>query len=180
MRVRDESGFTLIELLMVVAIITIIAAFAIPNMARSRMTVNEASAIQSLKAINQAQMSYYTTAGLGGFADTLPTLGVPCSGSGATQGFLGPDMTSAPSVRKSGYLITLMPATGAGEGPTDCNGKPTKTGYLVTAAPIMPGQTGTRAFATTAAQTVWENTAGAPPTEADMNAAPTNTVHPIQ
>lgn len=178
MKAGDTRGFTLTELLIVVAIITIIAAFAIPNLLRSRMTAHEASAIASLKAINAAQMTYAATAGMGGFADGLPTLGQACGGT--TQGFLGPDLTAAQTVQKSGYTITVVPATGAGDGPNDCNGTTTKTGYYATAVPVALGQTGSRAFATTAAQAIWENTAGAAPSEAEMSAAPTNTVHPIQ
>jgi type IV pilus assembly protein PilA len=175
---RDSHGFTLIELLIVVAIITIIAAFAIPNLLRSRTAANEASAIASLKAIGGAQQVYSATAAGGGFADALPTLGVPCGGTG--QAFLGADLTSGPTAVKSGYTVGLTAASGAADGPVDCNGTATKTGYYATAVPVALGQTGSRGFASDASIAIWENTSGAAPSEAEMSSPPTQTVHPIR
>ena len=71
---RKEKGFSLIELLIVVAIILIIAAIAIPNLLRSRMAANEASAVGSLRTINTAQTTYASTYPATGFTSTLANL----------------------------------------------------------------------------------------------------------
>ncbi len=132
---RSNAGFSLIELLIVVAVILIVAAIAIPNYMNSKMRANEASAVHSLRNISTAEMVYSSTYAIN-FSDNLTKL----SGSG-----IAPNQNNAGLIDQvlatgitQGYLITYTPLTFDAQGHSAT--------YSINADPQVPGTTGQRHF----------------------------------
>jgi type IV pilus assembly protein PilA len=155
---NKQKGFSLIELLIVVAIILIIAAIAIPNLIRSKMAANEASAVATLRTLNTAEVVFSSTYNVANsFAPTLNALGDGGTAGTCTAGFV-PTSTAAclidaavenasnSATPKSGYVLTY-PA-------------PTATGYTINNDPASPGSSGTRHFFTDQNLVIRQNSTG--------------------
>ena len=132
---RKQKGFSLIELLLVVAVILIISAIAVPNFLKSRLRANEASAVASLRMINTAAITYSITYPDLGFPALLTTLGGanPCTAASSTQACLIDDSLSQGI--KSGYSFVW---TGDGAVPS--------VSFIVTGTPQAVGGSGQRMF----------------------------------
>ena len=158
-RIRNQKGFSLIELLIVVAIILIIAAIAIPNLLSARIAANEASAVGSVRTINTAEITYNSTYPDVGFAPALTNLGGPlgaaCVPASTTACLIDSVLSNNGSPAgsgKSGYMFT----TGTGTVASGVN-----VGYTVLAVPISINQTGIRAFCSEEDAVVHVDPAGA-------------------
>ncbi len=139
-----QRGFSLVELLIVVAIILVIAAIAVPNLLKARIAANEASAVSSVRQIKTSEMLYYNTYPNLGYAAQLWYLGgaQPCSPSSSTA-CLVPDPLSTAGVGtqgKSGYLFSAVGSPSSGS---------INDIFVIGAAPVSPNVTGNRLFCTT-------------------------------
>ena len=134
---RSHKGFSLIELLLVVAVILIIAAIAVPNFLKSRLRANEASAVASLRVVNTAAITYSITFPDMGFPAQLTTIGGanPCATASSAQACLIDDTLAQGT--KSGYLFALI---GDGAVPS--------FSFIVTGTPQVVGGSGQRMFCT--------------------------------
>jgi len=131
---RKQKGFSLIELLIVVAIILIIAAIAIPNLLRARIAANESSAVSSVRTVNTAQISYNSAYSSVGFSSDLTSLGgTSCAPPTSSSACLIDTQLSGGT--KSGYSFLIQGASGT-----------PNMSYQVIASPMQPNQSGIRYF----------------------------------
>lgn len=143
-RARGPRGFSLIELLIVVAIILVIAAIAIPNLLRSKMAANEAATVQTMRNITVALSAYRTTYPQCGLPSTMTYL-KPGNPSGPTQAGLLDDIMANDTFQRSGYTFTYRLVSGVG----DCSGLP-GADFELRASPLVVNRTGLRGFYTDA------------------------------
>jgi type IV pilus assembly protein PilA len=151
MRTNKEKGFSLIELLIVVAIILIIAAIAIPNLLRSKMAANEASAVGSMRTLNTAAVTFSTS--YGGYPGALTALRPIASGGTAssTQADLIDSVLAAGT--KSGYSFSWSAGTADAASGLYLN-------YAIFSSPTSVGVTGQRYFYTDQSGVIRQNSAG--------------------
>jgi len=142
---RKNKGFSLIELLIVVAIILVIAAIAIPSLLSARMAANESAAVGSLQTIKAAEYAYYTAYSTVGYAANMSALGgtgSPCVASSSSACLLDSAVVSAipGGTAKSGFVFL---ATGI------ASGGPINSAFVTAASPAAAHQTGNRDFCST-------------------------------
>jgi type IV pilus assembly protein PilA len=149
-----QKGFSLIELLIVVAVILVIAAIAIPNFLRSKMAANESSAVYSVRVINTAQVTYYSTYGLGYGA--LINLSTPVAGCPAATALTACLLDSNLGAgTKSGYAFTSVASGGAGTTASP------NSAFNSTAVPVVPGQSGQSSYCSDGSGVIRRDTTGA-------------------
>ncbi len=164
-----QAGFSLIELLIVVAIILIIAAIAIPNLLRSRIAANESSAVGSVRTINTSANNYNSSYG-NGFPASLAAMGTAAAGdTGASCGeaLLIDNVLTAGT--KTGYIFTYADAPGDTPNAAPAGGCAGFNLYTINADPVTPGVTGQRHFYSDQTGVIRFNaTAVAGPTDAPL------------
>ncbi|MGA9882129.1 MAG: prepilin-type N-terminal cleavage/methylation domain-containing protein [Candidatus Acidiferrales bacterium] len=170
----SERGFTLIELLIVVAIILVIAAIAIPNFLRSRMAANQAAAVESVRTITTASVVYQST-WANGYPPSLAALGGPSTGTASCdQSILMDEIITTSPNTKSGYVFAYTGEEGTiSDMPADCS-SPGFNGYLVSTTPETVGKTGNNSYCSFTPGVIHFDISGSPITSEDgCDALPT-------
>ncbi len=151
-----------VGVLLIIMIVGIVAAISVPALLRARTAGNEASAMASLRAINQAQIHYSASCAQGGFAVSLEDLARPPAGTNAP--FVSADLARN-DIEKSGYIFNVTRdqspiASDVGTAAATCNGSSGQpaSSYFATAEPVNPGSTGTRYFAIDDRGVLYEST----------------------
>jgi len=157
-------GFILVELLVAIIVAFVLMAMAAFALVRARAAANESSAIVSLKSINSAQLAYNAACGRGFYARSLTVLGMPPHAA-ARGGYLDEELSSADVVNHNGYRLRVVTGRGGENRPVDCNNNVTISMYYATAAPLVAGDTGIRAFATNQVGAIWQRTGSIAPAE---------------
>jgi type IV pilus assembly protein PilA len=158
LRLNKRKGFSLIELLIVVTIILIIAAIAIPNLVRNKIQANETAAVGALRALTESALLYSNT--YGGFPHALSDMGPAAGGTGATSAAADLIDSVLASGIKSGYRFAYLAGT------VDPSGN--VLSYSITATPVAPGSSGQRSFFTNESGTIRNTASGT----ADANSNP--------
>jgi len=159
MEARDQAGFTLVELMLVVTVIAILSAVAVPSLSRARGAAQEVSTIGSLRTLHSAQVSFSSSCGGGYYAPTIPSLATKPTGSLAA--FIGPEFT-ANTTDRYGYRIRFTAGPVAAAAPASCNGlakgRTVSTFFIAADLLVASGSTISRYFGVNASGVIYQST----------------------
>jgi prepilin-type N-terminal cleavage/methylation domain-containing protein len=170
---RDQAGFTLIELMLVMTLMAIVAASAVPSLWRARGAAAEVSTIGSLRTIHSAQVSFSSSCGGGYYAPSIPWLAAKPTGSQAA--FIGPEFT-ADSTDRYGHRIVFTAGAVAPTAAATCNGlargKTVDTFYVAADLIAATGSDVSRYFGVNASGVIYESTKRITVTQTGVPPAP--------